>query len=247
MRRLVVIFILTICAIAISHAQSNKNSVSVKQSAEIDALVYGKKQETPKTKEQLKAEKKAAKKAEKEAKKRAKEEAKLKKAAGDKGQQPVNQQANKPEPVKPAPYVPALPEKKIVQVQEPKEQEVAERPRTKIIRRRVKVSNDSERPYRSVVYNGMRKVSGFRVQIYSGGNKRVDRQEAERAGHKIKAAFPSQPVYVHFHSPRWICRVGNFHDKKKAQEFLKKVKLAGFPQATLISAIVTVRNAQYIY
>lgn len=228
-------------------AQSNKNSVSVKQSAEIDELVYGKKKETPKTKEQLKAEKKAAKKAEKEAKKRAKEEAKLRKAAGDKGQQPTNQQANNPEPVKPAPYTPPLPENKVVQAQDQKEQEGPERPRTKIIRRKVKVADISERPYRSVVYHGMRKVSGYRVQVFSGGNKREDRQNAEKAGHKVKTAFPSQPVYVHFHSPRWFCRIGNFHDKKKAQEFLKKVKLAGFPQATLVSAIVTVRNAQYIY
>lgn len=247
MIRLVAILILTVCALNISYAQSNKNSVSVKQSAEIDELVFGKKKETPKTKEQLKAEKKAAKKAEKEAKKKAKEEAKLRKAAGDKSQQPVNPQANKPQPVKPAPYTPALPENKVVQAQEPKVQEEPERPRTKIIRRRVKVADNSERPYRSVVYNGMRKVSGYRIQIYSGGNKREDRQNAEKAGHKIKTAFPTQPVYVHFHSPRWFCRIGNFHDKKKAQEFLKKVKNAGFPQATLVSAIVTVRNAHYIY
>ena len=247
MRRLVAIFALVACALTYGYAQSNKGSVTVKQSAEIDALVYGKKQEVQKTKEQLKAEKKAAKKAEKEAKKKAKEEAKLKKAAGDKGQQPTQQQPPKPEPVKPAPYVPALPETRPVQPQEPQHTEEQERPRTKIIRRRVKVSDRSERGHRDVVYNGMRKVSGYRIQIFSGGNKREDRQNAERAGHKIKAAFPSQPVYVHFHSPRWICRVGNFHDKKKAQEFLKQAKRAGFPQATIVSAIVTVRNAQYIY
>ena len=247
MRRLVAIFVLAACVITVTYAKSNKGSVSVKQSAEIDKLVYGQKKETPKTKEQIKAEKKAAKKAEKEARKRAKEEAQLRKAAGDKPQQPVTQQPANPEPVKPAPYMPALPEEKVAQIQEPKPQEETDRPRTKIIRRRVKVSDRGERDHRAVVYHGMRKVTGYRVQVFSGGNKREDRQNAERMGHKVKAAFPTQPVYVHFHSPRWFCRVGNFPDKKKAQDFLKKVKLAGFSQATLVSGIITVRNAQYIY
>ena len=247
MKRLVAILTLVVCAFACSYAQSNKGSVTVKQSAEIDELVYGKKKVVPKTKEQLKAERKAAKKAEKEARKRAKEEAKLKKAAGEKRQQPIPQQPQKPQPVKPAPYMPALPEDKVVPIQETQKQEETERPRTKIIRRKVKVGEGGEREHRAVVYHGMRKVSGYRIQVFSGGNKRVDRQNAEKMGHKVKAAFPNQPVYVHFHSPRWFCRVGNFPKKEKAQEFLKKVRNAGFKQATLINCIVTVRNAEYIY
>ena len=54
------------------------------------------------------------------------------------------------------------------------------------------------------------KVNGYRVQVFAGGNSRADKIKAQNAGNSVKQAFPSQPVYVHFYSPRWICRVGNF-------------------------------------
>ena len=203
-----------------AHAQSNQGKVSVKQSAEIDELVYGKKQQTTeKTKEQIKAEKKAAKKAEKEARKRAKEEEKRQKEAARKGQSTTQQTKAVPEPV--VVEMPKLPEQKVTQKQEVDKADI---------------------------YTGMKKTSGYRVQVFLGGNTREDRQQAERAGHKIKASFPTQPVYTHFQSPQWYCRVGNFVEYKKADAFRQKLKQLGFPNAAVIKCMITVRDvAKYNY
>lgn len=86
------------------------------------------------------------------------------------------------------------------------------------------------------------KVTGYRVQAYAGGNTRNDRQRAEQIGSTIKMKYPDQPVYVHFYSPRWICRVGNFTDLDEARAFLKKVKALGINSACLVKGKVTVQR-----
>lgn len=84
------------------------------------------------------------------------------------------------------------------------------------------------------------KVTGYRVQVYAGGNSRSDKIKAESIGNKIKSQFPEQPVYVHFYSPRWICRMGNFRSYNEAQSMLEKVKEAGYRQASLVKGKITV-------
>ena len=86
------------------------------------------------------------------------------------------------------------------------------------------------------------KVTGYRVQAYAGGNSRADRQKAEQIGNTIKMKYPDQPVYVHFYSPRWICRVGNFRDMTEANHMLQKVKAMGYKQACLVKGQITVQN-----
>lgn len=90
------------------------------------------------------------------------------------------------------------------------------------------------------VMRGAHKVTGYRVQVYAGGNSRNDKTKAERIGNEIKAAFPGQPVYVHFYSPRWICRMGNFRTYEEAQAMLSRVKAAGYSQASLVKGQITV-------
>ena len=92
---------------------------------------------------------------------------------------------------------------------------------------------------KKVMRNGYR-VTGYRVQVYAGGNSRSDKNKAESIGNQIKADFPGQPVYVHFYSPRWICRMGNFRTYEEAQEMLKKVRNAGYRQASLVKGKITV-------
>ena len=87
---------------------------------------------------------------------------------------------------------------------------------------------------------GGRKVTGYRVQAYSGGNSRADRQKAENIGNAIKMRFPDLPIYVHFYSPRWICRVGNFRTYQEANEVLKEVKSMGYRQACIVKGKITV-------
>ena len=84
------------------------------------------------------------------------------------------------------------------------------------------------------------KVNGYRVQVFAGGNSRNDKLKAQKAGNEIKAVFPEQPVYVHFYSPRWICRLGNFRTYEEASAILKQIKGMGYNQACIVSGKITV-------
>ena len=84
------------------------------------------------------------------------------------------------------------------------------------------------------------KVNGYRVQAFAGGNSRKDRQQAERIGNEIKAQFNNVPVYVHFYSPRWICRVGNYRTYEEAHQMLIGLRKMGFSQATIVKGKITV-------
>lgn len=79
-----------------------------------------------------------------------------------------------------------------------------------------------------------RKVTGYRIQAFSGGNSRADRQKAERTGSAIKMRYPNLPIYVHFYNPRWICRVGNFRSYSEAARVLKDIKAMGYSQACIV-------------
>lgn len=89
--------------------------------------------------------------------------------------------------------------------------------------------------------SAMRRITGYRIQAYSGGNSREDRQKAERISGTIKTRFPDVPVYVHFYSPRWICRVGNFRTYEEAAKMLKEIKGMGYTQACIVKGKINVR------
>lgn len=84
------------------------------------------------------------------------------------------------------------------------------------------------------------KVNGYRVQVFAGGNSRNDKIKAQEAGNKVKTAFPDQPVYVHFYSPRWICRIGNYRTYQEASAVLAKVQKLGYKHACIVSGKITV-------
>ena len=85
------------------------------------------------------------------------------------------------------------------------------------------------------------KVMGYRVQAFAGGNKRNDRQAAENVGNAIKRRFPEQPIYVHFYSPRWICRVGNFRTYEEAHAMLVEIRDMGYKQASIVKGKISVQ------
>ncbi len=85
------------------------------------------------------------------------------------------------------------------------------------------------------------KVMGYRVQAFAGGNKRNDRQAAENVGNAIKRRFPEQPIYVHFYSPRWICRVGNFRTYEEAHAMLVEIREMGYKQASIVKGKISVQ------
>ena len=89
------------------------------------------------------------------------------------------------------------------------------------------------------IMRGM-KVTGYRVQVFAGGNSRADRQKAERIREDIKAHFSTVPVYAHFYSPRWICRVGNYRTYEEAHQMLVTLRNIGYTQATIVKGKITV-------
>lgn len=84
------------------------------------------------------------------------------------------------------------------------------------------------------------KVNGYRVQVFAGGNTRNDRLKAERTRDEIKALFPGEPLYVHFYSPRWICRMGNYRTYEEAHEVLTRVQSLGYSSAIIVKGKITV-------
>lgn len=87
----------------------------------------------------------------------------------------------------------------------------------------------------------IRKVVGYRVQVFAGGNTRQDKAKATAISNEIKAQFPEMPVYCHFYSPRWICRMGNFTSQQEAQTYLRKVRALGYSQASIVKGMIPVR------
>ena len=92
------------------------------------------------------------------------------------------------------------------------------------------------------VLRGGHKINGYRVQAFAGGNSRNDRRKAEQTGSAIKALYPDVPIYVHFHSPRWICRVGNYRTYEEAHQMLVSLRSIGYDQATIVKGKITVTD-----
>lgn len=84
------------------------------------------------------------------------------------------------------------------------------------------------------VMRGAHQIKGWRLQVYNGGNKRVDREKAEELGKKVKKHFPGMPVYVHFYSPRWMTKCGNFKTHKDAEPYKKKLIELGFKNVSIV-------------
>jgi len=105
-------------------------------------------------------------------------------------------------------------------------------------------TSESEPPIvdtRKKVMGKSYKVNGYRVQVFAGGNTRLDRQKAEKIGNDMKFKFPDVPVYVHFYSPRWICRVGNYRTYEEAHSMLLEVRKLGYKQASVVKGKISVQ------
>ena len=86
------------------------------------------------------------------------------------------------------------------------------------------------------------KVRGFRIQVYWGGSQRIHQTKAQQAAEKVATLFPEYQTYTSFESPHWRCRVGDFIDRQKAWEALKRLREAGVASDAMI-----VRSEIYIY
>lgn len=84
------------------------------------------------------------------------------------------------------------------------------------------------------------RTTGFRVQAFAGGNTRRDRQKAEQTGNAMRQLFPGTEVYVHFYSPRWVCRVGNYRTFEEAREVMLSIRKLGYESATVVKGKIVV-------
>ncbi len=89
-----------------------------------------------------------------------------------------------------------------------------------------------------------RKEQGFRIQLFSGGNTRNDRQKAEETMRQAKRYFPQEPIYTHFLSPRWLCRMGNYDTKEQADIMLAKAIRVGFKNACVVRSTITISKTK---
>ncbi len=85
------------------------------------------------------------------------------------------------------------------------------------------------------------KTNGYRVQVIAGGNARASKDKVTKAGSVLKRVFPDESVYVHFYSPRWICRMGNYRTYEEAYRMLRQVREMGYNQATIVKGKITLK------
>jgi cytoskeletal protein RodZ len=117
-------------------------------------------------------------------------------------------------------------------------------PTTKSTTANTEENSETEEPAPDLTKKVMRnavKVNGYRVQAFAGGNSRKDRIQAEQVGNTIKSHFANVPVYVHFYSPRWICRVGNYRTYEEAHQMLVQLRNLGYNQASIVKGKITVQ------
>ncbi len=134
-------------------------------------------------------------------------------------------------------------EKRIAEKNAQEKAAEAKRDAEKAAERRAEAEEEFNIPtvdMRKKVMRGARNVIGYRVQAFAGGNTRADKQKAQQTGNAIKMRFPDQPIYVHFYSPRWICRVGNYKSIGEARRILSAVKAMGYKSAIIVKGKITV-------
>lgn len=222
MKKTVAIFFLLLMASLSVWAQG---SVTVTQSADIDALVNGR-NNNAKSKDQAKKNKRTD------------------QSKATSTQTPKKQDLSKV--IKLPTSTPVAPRNEI-KIAPPKPvQQTTHMRKMAVVRRKVGRRKGGKRTVmKQKILTGAHKAKGFRIQLYSGGNTRKDRENAEQVGLKAKAVVNDQPVYVHFYSPRWMCYVGNFIEYKDAQVVLRKLKSNGFKGANIVRTMITARDTEY--
>lgn len=70
---------------------------------------------------------------------------------------------------------------------------------------------------------------GFRIQVFSGNNQRLSKEEAFRKEKEVKEIFPDLSTYVTFTAPIWKLRVGNYRAYDEAHQMLHNLR-STFPE-----------------
>lgn len=73
-----------------------------------------------------------------------------------------------------------------------------------------------------------RRMTGYRVQVFSDNNTRTAKNEARSKSRNISARFPQYRTYVMYNSPYWRLKVGDFRTRQEADEAAEQIRRA-FP------------------
>ncbi len=86
------------------------------------------------------------------------------------------------------------------------------------------------------------KSAGYRVQVYAGNNTRQAKNEAQKIGNKLRELFPDLAVYTTFHSPRWLCRAGDFRSIEEADAVMRKLRATGsFKEVSIVKEQINIK------
>lgn len=89
--------------------------------------------------------------------------------------------------------------------------------------------------------NRVLKSQGYRVQVYAGNNTSRAKNEAHTMGSRIKEYFPELSVYTSFHSPRWLCRVGDFRSIEEADAMMRQLRATGiFKEVSIVKEQINI-------
>ena len=82
----------------------------------------------------------------------------------------------------------------------------------------------------------------YRIQLYTS-------KLYSEARHELRVAEEifDRPVFLDYEVPYYKIRVGSFADRDKAEEYLQRVKAAGYPTAWIVMVNVGVKEAAPIY
>lgn len=73
------------------------------------------------------------------------------------------------------------------------------------------------------------KTMGYRIQVYSGNNQRVSKEETQNLKTKIEELYPGIETYPIFVAPFWKLHVGNYLTYEEASIMLRELRKS-FPQ-----------------
>ena len=72
-------------------------------------------------------------------------------------------------------------------------------------------------------------TEGYRIQVYSGNNQRISKEEASTLQTKIKEVFIDTEADVKYNAPFWRLHVGNYRSFEEASLMLRELRSL-FPQ-----------------
>ena len=101
-------------------------------------------------------------------------------------------------------------------------------------------STENSQANSSTISGSMKSTTGYRIQVYKGGDSRSERLKAEKIGKEIKSHYHDLPVYVHYYAPQWICRVGNYLTYEEAHQMLLSIRQLGYTEAIIVKGKITV-------